>query len=163
MTADEPSVTVSEDESVTLSCNVDSQPTTSIEVSWFKDNGTTPLQDNCRINIGSSGSIYELTISSAMATDQGIYKCVANNNLIPQDSAANITLTITGIIVHETRLSGSYYEIFRSTGARRLLDEKPSCLGSWVSIPLTPKQLYTTQGQVCLYQLLVIFVSDLRS
>ena len=49
---EEPSVTVSEDESVMLSCNVDSQPTTSIEVSWFKDNSTTPLQDNGRINIG---------------------------------------------------------------------------------------------------------------
>ena len=97
MTVEEPSVTVSEDESVTLSCNVDGRPTTSIEVSWFKDNGTTPLQDNGRINIGSSGSTYELTISSATATDQGIYKCVAINTLIPQNSAANITLTVTGM------------------------------------------------------------------
>ena len=104
VTVEEPSVIVSEDESVTLSCNVDSRPTTSIEVSWFKDNSTTPLQDNGHINIGSSGSIYELTISSVMATDEGIYKCVANNTLIPQDDAAYITLTVTGMIVPETRL-----------------------------------------------------------
>ena len=98
VTAVEPRVNVSEGGIATLSCTVSSQPILSTDVLWFKDDDTTPLQDNDRINIGTSGnSIYELSIPSAMASDEGTYRCVANNTLIPQDSADYITLTITGM------------------------------------------------------------------
>ena len=100
----EPRVSVSEGEIATLSCTVSSEPTASTEVFWFKDtgNGTILLEKNDRINIKmpvstSSDSSYELSISNVMATDQGTYKCVANNTLIPSESTAYITLTITGM------------------------------------------------------------------
>ena len=48
----------------------------------------------------------------------------------------------------------SHYEIFHSTGARRPFDEKPSCLGSWVSTPLRP----LTQGKCFL-----LFLPDFHS
>ena len=72
---------------MTLSCNVSGNPEPSI--SWSKDE----LQVNATINsrISFSADKTQLTITRAKRTDNGNYRCVANNSLgIATSDAATV-------------------------------------------------------------------------
>jgi len=78
---------VTEGNSVTLSCNVSGNPEPSI--SWT----TNGFQVNTTINfrISFSADKKQLTITNAKRTDNGNYRCVANNSLgIATSDAATV-------------------------------------------------------------------------
>ena len=75
MTAHPKNVTITEKESVALSCNATGNPVPTI--SWTKDG--SPISSNSRISLSSDNK--QLTITNVNRTDSGEYRCVANNKL----------------------------------------------------------------------------------
>jgi len=67
--------TRTEGANVTLSCNVDGNPVPII--SWTRDG--SPVNTSGRISISDDKK--QLTITNVKRTDNGTYRCVANNSL----------------------------------------------------------------------------------
>ena len=79
ITAQPQNKTPTEGENVTLSCNATGNPTPSI--SWTKDGSAL---NSPRISLSSDSK--ELTITNVNRSDNGQYRCVANNSI-----AASVT------------------------------------------------------------------------
>ena len=67
-----------EGSNVTLSCNVDGQPEPTI--SWTMNGSPLNTSVNSR-RISLSGDNKQLTVTNVHRTDNGEYRCVANNSL----------------------------------------------------------------------------------
>ena len=89
--------TKTETENVTLSCQYEGKPKSSVQ--WFKSDGT-PLDpaSSSRITITDTGSetsaTSSLTITNLNRTDQAKYKCVVSNSIQANVSSAEAQLTV---------------------------------------------------------------------
>lgn len=70
-------VKVTEGDKAVLSVRVIGQPTPVIE--WYVDD--EPVRPNDRISVQAEGDQHELVILEAELDDEGIYKCVAKNEI----------------------------------------------------------------------------------
>ncbi|XP_020621161.1 protein sidekick-1-like [Orbicella faveolata] len=77
ITVDPQNTAVTEGDNVTLSCNVDGNPAPSI--SWTTDGFQVNTTINSRISFSADKK--QLTITKVKRTDNGNYRCVANNSL----------------------------------------------------------------------------------
>ena len=62
---------------MTLSCNVDGNPVPTI--SWIRDESHVDANSNSRISFSADKK--QLTITNVKRTENGNYRCVANNRL----------------------------------------------------------------------------------
>ena len=89
------STKMTEGETVTLSCNVSSEPKTYVESKWYKG-GLVVSEDPPKtiIRYDINNGYYELMIKDLLITDSGNYTCYFNNTLIPDDVNTTICLTV---------------------------------------------------------------------
>ncbi|XP_060597924.1 vascular endothelial growth factor receptor 3-like [Ruditapes philippinarum] len=76
-----------------LKCKVSGYPTPI--VSWFKDE--KEIETTIRINILEyEGAMGKLLITSLEDEDEGIYKCLAKNEVVPFNADAKMTVRVDG-------------------------------------------------------------------
>ena len=62
-----------------FNCTVDGNPEPSID--WKKDNFTLDITADPDLNQRKSGKVHFLTIQNVHRSDEGQYRCVANNSI----------------------------------------------------------------------------------
>ena len=77
---------------VTFKCSVEGNPQPSIK--WTKNNEILNAEANPKLNASSSGNTHSLRIQEVHRSDEGQYRCVANNSI------GNITSTAGILEVH---------------------------------------------------------------
>ena len=68
-----------EGETAIFNCTVDGNPEPSID--WTKDNVTLDITADPDLNQTKSGKVHFLTIQNVHRSDEGQYRCVANNSI----------------------------------------------------------------------------------
>ena len=68
-----------ERETAIFNCTVDGNPEPSID--WTKDNVTLDITADPDLNQTKSGKVHFLTIQNVHRSDEGQYRCVANNSI----------------------------------------------------------------------------------
>jgi titin len=80
-----------------LKCKVSGYPTPI--VSWFKDE--KEIKTTSRIHIlENEGAMGKLMIHSLEDEDEGIYKCLAKNEVVPFNADAKMTVRVEGKIFY---------------------------------------------------------------
>ena len=75
-----------EGETAIFNCTVDGNPEPSID--WTKDNVTLNITADPDLSQSNSGKVHVLTIQNVHRSDEGQYRCVANNNIGSASSEA---------------------------------------------------------------------------
>ena len=68
-----------EGETAIFNCTVDGNPEPSID--WKKDNVTLDITADPDLSQSNSGQVHFLTIQNVHRSDEGQYRCVANNSI----------------------------------------------------------------------------------
>ena len=89
------SVTEKETATATFHCYFEGKPWP--DVDWFR-NDTKLVIDNSRVTVSKTGDVTNgmstLTIRKLNRTDEGMYKCVANNTIMSSVSSEEAKLTV---------------------------------------------------------------------
>ena len=80
-----------ENQNVVLNCTAVGNPQLSVE--WTKDDVVLNITADPQLSTTSSGNTYSLTIQNVHRSDEGQYRCVANNSVGSTTSEAG-TLTV---------------------------------------------------------------------
>ena len=80
-----------ENQNVVLNCTVVGSPQLSVE--WTKDGVVLNITADPQLSTTSSGNTHSLTIQNVHRSDEGQYRCVANNSVGSTASEAG-TLTV---------------------------------------------------------------------
>ena len=81
-----------EGQDVIFNCSVEGNPQPSIK--WTKNNVILNTEANSKLNTSSSGNTHSLIIQDVHRSDEGQYRCVANNSI------GNITSNAGTLKVH---------------------------------------------------------------